>query len=217
TPPAARNRRSAPRPVCHLPVQSRRTFSCRHERSGGPRLRPPGTRARERKWTLFLQARARFLWRSLRYLTGSFPNQPNFTSLSFVARTSLLQASSLPEECHESREISMSTIFLLLPTMLLPASGSFGDTPSDADRAAIKQAALDYIEGWYEGNAERMERSLHPELAKRIVRADPKSGLSRLDQMSAMTLVQGTRAGYGKKIPKDKQQKDVTILDTYGN
>lgn len=82
---------------------------------------------------------------------------------------------------------------------------------------AIKQAALDYIEGWYEGNAERMERALSPDLAKRIVRTDPKSGRSRLEQMSAMGLVQGVRAGYGKQTPKEKQQKDVTILDVYEN
>src|SRR5678815_5367982 len=83
---------------------------------------------------------------------------------------------------------------------------------SDENKAAIKQTALDYIEGWYEGNAERMERALHPELAKRIVRAQP-NGRSALGQMSAMSLVQGTRAGGGKDTPKDKQQKDVTILD----
>ena len=47
---------------------------------------------------------------------------------------------------------------------------------SESDLAAIKQTALDYIEGWYEGSAERMERALHPELAKRIVITDPKSG-----------------------------------------
>ena len=86
-----------------------------------------------------------------------------------------------------------------------------------ADAAAIKQTALDYIEGWYEGNPERMERALHPELAKRIVRTDAKSGQSRLDQMSAMSLVLGTRAGWGKNTPKEKQQKDVTILDVYEN
>jgi Putative lumazine-binding len=86
---------------------------------------------------------------------------------------------------------------------------------SDADSAAIRQTALDYIEGYYEGNAERMERALHPELAKRIVRTDAKSGRSRLDQMGAMTLVQGTRAGGGKDTPKERQQKDVTILDIF--
>jgi len=84
-------------------------------------------------------------------------------------------------------------------------------------QAAIRAAALDYIEGWYEGNAERMERALHPDLAKRIVRTDAKSGRSRLDQMSAMGLVQGVRAGYGKQTPREKQQKDVTILDVYEN
>ncbi len=65
---------------------------------------------------------------------------------------------------------------------------------SDAD--LIKQTALDYIEGWYEGNAERMERALHPELAKRIVRSDAKSGRSMLGQMSAMTLVQGVASDW---------------------
>src|SRR5918998_425074 len=82
---------------------------------------------------------------------------------------------------------------------------------SEADRAAIKQTALDYIEGWYAGDAERMERALHPELAKRIVRTNDKAQ-SRLDQMSALSLMQGTRRGFGKNTPKDKQQKDVTIL-----
>jgi hypothetical protein len=86
---------------------------------------------------------------------------------------------------------------------------------SDADQAAIKQTALDYIEGWYEANAERMERALHPELAKRIVRTN--LGASRLDQMGALTLVQGTRRGGGKNTPKEKQQKDVTILDVFEN
>ncbi len=89
-------------------------------------------------------------------------------------------------------------------------------TVSEADKAAIKQTALDYIEGWYEGNAERMERALHPELAKRIARTNPQ-GQSRLDQMSAMSLVQGTRRGGGRATPRERQQKDVTILDLYEN
>src|ERR687885_2060058 len=72
---------------------------------------------------------------------------------------------------------------------------------SAADAAAIKQTALDYIEGWYEGNSERMERALHPELAKRIVRTDPKSGRSSIGMQSAMTLIGGTRAGYGRQTP----------------
>src|ERR1044072_6685565 len=87
----------------------------------------------------------------------------------------------------------------------------------EADAAAIKQTALDYIEGWYEGNPERMERALHPELAKRIVQTEPKSGGGRLGQVGGMTLVQRVKAGGGTKTPKDQQQKDVTILDIYEN
>lgn len=107
------------------------------------------------------------------------------------------------------------TILLLVVSMTFCGSELRAQIAvSEADKAAIKQTALDYIEGWYEGNAERMERALHPELAKRIVRTN-QEGNSRLDQMSAMTLVQGTRRGGGKNTSREKQQKDVTILDVF--
>jgi len=97
----------------------------------------------------------------------------------------------------------------------------FGGAPvraqSAADSAAIRATALDYIEGWYEGNAERMERALHPELAKRIVNVNPQNGRNTLGQQSAMTLVQATRRGGGKDTPAAQQRKDVKILDVFGN
>ena len=111
--------------------------------------------------------------------------------------------------------ISSRRLILVFLTVLI-ASASQVNAQSASDAELIKQTALDYIEGWYEGNAERMERALHPELAKRIVRTDT-SGRSSLGQMGAMTLVQFTRAGKGKSIPKEKQQKDVTVLDIFGN
>jgi hypothetical protein len=86
---------------------------------------------------------------------------------------------------------------------------------SDADREAIKRTALNYAEGWYEGNADKMESALSPDLAKRIVRTNDK-GQSNLGQMTALSLVQGTRSGFGKQTPKEEQQKDVTILDSLG-
>lgn len=110
----------------------------------------------------------------------------------------------------------MQRKFCLVFVFLLLAFVSRAHAQSPADAAAIKQTALDYIEGWYEGNAERMEKALHPELAKRIVRTN-KEGQSQFSQMSAMTLVLGTRRGGGKTTPKEKQQKDVTILDVFEN
>src|SRR5690349_24243262 len=105
---------------------------------------------------------------------------------------------------------------LVLALMAFASVARAQTTTPNTNEAAIKQTALDYIEGWYEGDAERMERALHPELAKRIVRTSPQ-GQSRLDQMGAMTLVTYTRRGGGKQTPKEKQQKDVTVLDGFEN
>jgi hypothetical protein len=88
---------------------------------------------------------------------------------------------------------------------------------SAPDSAAIRAAALDYAEGWYEGNADRMARSLHPELVKRILVRDTTTGKTMVQGMGASVLVNSTRHGYGKETPKERQQKDVTILDIFGN
>jgi len=98
-------------------------------------------------------------------------------------------------------------LIMVIATLAFAAS-SRAQTPADTE--AIKQTALDYIEGWYEGNAERMERALHPELAKRIV--TPKNTIK---SMTAQSLVEQTREGGGKDTPAEKQQKDVTILDVF--
>jgi hypothetical protein len=101
-----------------------------------------------------------------------------------------------------------------LALLLLAASAG---AQSAADSAAIRSTALDYVEGWYEGNADRMAKALHPELVKRIVVSDTATGRSVVQNMGASALVNGTRHGYGKETPKDRQQKDVRVLDIYGN
>jgi len=90
-------------------------------------------------------------------------------------------------------------------------------TLTDAEAAAIKAPALDYIEGWYTGDAARMERALHPDLAKRIPRVDPQTGRTHVDHLGALQLVQLTRAGHGTKTPADQRLAEVTILDAYDN
>ena len=46
-------------------------------------------------------------------------------------------------------------------------SGVAEEESKVADRDAIVRVALDYFEGWFDGDAARMERTLHPDLAKR--------------------------------------------------
>ena len=84
----------------------------------------------------------------------------------------------------------------------------------DTDGAALTRMALDYIEGYYDGDPARMERSLHPDLAKRIVIANADASGDRLREMSALALVQATRHD---PTPENDRRTDVTILDRFEN
>ena len=107
---------------------------------------------------------------------------------------------------------------LSLPSLILSAAvTAAAQAQTAADSAAIKATALDYAEGWYEGNGDRMARALHPELVKRIVVRDTTTGKSMVQGMGASVLVNSTRHGYGKETPNERQQKEVTILDIFGN
>jgi hypothetical protein len=105
----------------------------------------------------------------------------------------------------------------IIPVLLIVvAAPVFAQTTaSPEDLAAIKATALDYAEGWYTGDAARMEKALSPDLAKRVIMV--RDGKSKVENMTAMGLVQSTRAGHGAKTPKEQQQADVTILDVFGN
>lgn len=100
---------------------------------------------------------------------------------------------------------------VVAPSLARPARAQ-----SQEDLAAIEQAALDYIQGYYSGSPERMERVLHPDLAKRIVRAG-EGGEAVLDQMTAETLVDIARRMSQRPVPEAEWVDDVKILDVYEN
>lgn len=104
---------------------------------------------------------------------------------------------------------------LFIALFLFISNASEAQTPEDS--LAIKQTAMNYIFGFYEGNAERMEKALHPELAKRNLRIDPQTGRQRFDQMSALTLINITKAGGGKLVQPDQRIFEFEILDITGN
>ncbi len=90
-----------------------------------------------------------------------------------------------------------------------------GEWPS-ADLAAIRQAAMDYMRGWYEGDVERMRRCLHPELAKRAILRDPATGAERVQQLTQRAMLEMTERGGGAATPIEKRLYEITILDVYG-
>jgi hypothetical protein len=94
--------------------------------------------------------------------------------------------------------------------VLFPAVHAAAQTHS----LAIRATAEDYVLGWYDGNAERMERAIHPDLAKRQV-STMENGRSRLNHMGAMAMVQVTRNRSRSPQPADRRLLEITILDIH--
>ena len=80
---------------------------------------------------------------------------------------------------------------------------------TETERAQIVQTALDYFEGWFDGDVARMDRALSPELAKR--HADLEETLTK------QWMVEATAAGRGKeRDPGGDRQIAVEVLDVHG-
>jgi len=70
----------------------------------------------------------------------------------------------------------MRKLVLIIGCILLLSTCARAQGTSN-DEAAIRKTALDYIEGWYAGDAARMESALHAELAKRMFLLIRKPGV----------------------------------------
>jgi hypothetical protein len=105
-----------------------------------------------------------------------------------------------------------NAVISLLAVILLVIVNPAGAQTQD-DKAAIKQAALDYIEGWYEADVARMDRALHKELAKRAIFAG--AGTERFVSLTKTQMVEATQKGGGKARPADTRKIKVEILDVY--
>ena len=105
------------------------------------------------------------------------------------------------------RAIALSVILAAAPAA---AQGA-------ADSAAIRATALDYIDGWWSGDAQRMASALHPELVKRIRVTDATGNREWIDNMGATRLVQGTGRGGGRETPVTTRRSEVRILDIFQN
>ncbi len=110
----------------------------------------------------------------------------------------------------------MRKLMMVLAFALLWPAAALAQAGSD-DRAAIRATALDYIEGWYTNDPARMERALHPMLAKRRLAIDP-AGKASIDEMGAARLVEATRPPPGSTPrPLGNRRRDVAILEVFGN
>jgi hypothetical protein len=77
------------------------------------------------------------------------------------------------------------------------SAGSTDETISPADAAAIRSCILDYFEGWFDGDPVRMDRALHPGLAKHAIGQD-RARSQPLDVTTKDEMVEATRQGRGR-------------------
>jgi len=81
------------------------------------------------------------------------------------------------------------------------------------DSLLIKETALNYIEGLFTNNYERMEKALHPELAKRVIKKDNK-GNYRLSNMGYSELLYYSKTWkITDKKPEAPFKAEVIIFD----
>ena len=82
------------------------------------------------------------------------------------------------------------------------------------DSTLIRETVMNYIEGFYNADAKRMEKAVHPELAKRIMMSDKERFMIR--NMSASELIY-TTSKYKRPETDNKEtfQATITIYDIY--
>ncbi len=76
---------------------------------------------------------------------------------------------------------------------------------------AIVNAVLDYFEGWFDGDAARMERALHPGLAKR----SPEKDRRTLNETTAAWMIAATERGVGRERDPGDRRIEIEVEDVY--
>jgi hypothetical protein len=84
------------------------------------------------------------------------------------------------------------------------------------DEAAIRSCLLDYFEGWFDGDPHRMDRALHPGLAKHAIGQDPaRSGSLHVTTKNEM--VEATRQGRGRQRDVPDRAIRIDIASVSGD
>ncbi|MEK6153774.1 nuclear transport factor 2 family protein [Flavobacteriaceae bacterium 3-367] len=108
---------------------------------------------------------------------------------------------------------TIGKFFLALLLLFL----SYFTQAQTSDEQAIEQAAIDYMESYYNSDQPQMERAVHHEVAKRHI--VEREGFQLVKNMGYTELVSLTKLD-GKKWALKKDQPlrvDVKILDIDGN
>ena len=90
------------------------------------------------------------------------------------------------------------------------------ETIRPEDAAAIRSCLLDYFEGWFDGDAGRMDRALHAGLAKHALGQDANRS-DRLDVRTKDEMVQATGQGLGRQWDVPDRAIRIDIASVSGD
>jgi hypothetical protein len=81
-----------------------------------------------------------------------------------------------------------------------------------SDDAALRATVADYIEGYYTGDAARMEKSLHPHYLKHVIH-----GSIPMREKTASQLMQDVRSEGVPDLPQVDRTEQINVLDVSGD
>jgi len=89
--------------------------------------------------------------------------------------------------------------------------------PDPQDVEAVRHVVEDYFLGWFDGDADRMRRALHPDLVKRSHRSVDGGSLALTSIGTAQRMIDLTAAGQGRSADPDERRFDVVVDDIHGS
>ena len=107
----------------------------------------------------------------------------------------------------------MKKLLFLAAALMVITCSKAAVAQSSADKEGVRQAVLDYVEGVYEVDPSRIERSVHPDLAKRGFFVKRGETAYSSGQMTFSQLVEVAKNwNKERKLPKDAP-KEITVFD----
>lgn len=109
------------------------------------------------------------------------------------------------------------TLMAMTSALLIGGAGASAPLAAQAhgeDRAGVERAALDYLEGFYEGSTEKIERGVHPEVQKfGFYREGPDQAYERSPMSFQEMLDFATNVKESGRFPDEDAPKRVEVLD----
>jgi len=106
------------------------------------------------------------------------------------------------------KHLALGFGLLTLLVLNLPAATQ----QKTSDDAAVRATVTDYIEGYYTGDAARIEKSLHPHYLKHMIR-----GNVPMREKNGLQMVQEVRSAGPSDLPQAERTEQISVLDVSGD